>query len=66
MILSATVRFIFIVALSAYNELSSHIPGNNGVKIQDMMVRILTALLMTFFRLHACHPLPNIFPTSRR
>ena len=41
MIISATVKFLFIVALSASNEVSAQIRGNNGVKIQDMVVRIL-------------------------
>ena len=41
MILSTAVKFIFIVALSDSNELLAQIRGNNGVKIQDMVVRIL-------------------------
>ena len=41
MILSIAVKFIFIVALTDSKEVSAQIRGNNGVKIQDMVVRIM-------------------------
>ena len=39
--ISALVKSLFVVVLSASNEVSAQIRGNNGVKIQDMVVRIL-------------------------
>ena len=39
--ISAIVKFIFIVALSASNEVSAHIRSSNVVKIKDMVVRIM-------------------------
>ena len=39
--ISALVKSLFVVVLYASNEVSAQIPGNNGVKIQDMVVRIL-------------------------
>ena len=41
MIISTAVKFIFIVALTASNEVLAQIRGNNGVKIKDMVVRIM-------------------------
>ena len=50
MILSTAVKFIFIVALSDSNELLAQIRGNNGVKIQDMVVRSLVKTKPLMFR----------------
>ena len=36
-----SVNYLFIVALSASIEVSAKIRGNNGVEIQDMVVRIM-------------------------
>ena len=46
--ISTLVNFLFAVALSTSIEVSAQIRGNNGVEIQDMVVRILdnTKLLM--------------------
>ena len=46
--ISALVNFLFIVALSASIDVSAQIRSNNGVEIQDIVVRILnhTKLLM--------------------
>ena len=45
---STSVNSLFIVALSDSIEVSAQIRGNNGVEIQDIVVRILdhTKLLM--------------------
>ena len=46
--ISTLVNFLFAVALSTSIEVSAQIRVNNGVEIQDMVVRILdhTKLLM--------------------
>ena len=46
--LSTLVNYLFVVALSASIKVSAQIRGNNGVEIQDMVVRIMdhTKLLM--------------------
>ena len=38
---STSVNYLFIVALSTSIEVLAQIRGNNGVEIQDMVVRIL-------------------------
>ena len=56
MILFTAVNFPFVVSLSAFNEVTFHIRGNNGVEIQDTVVKILTETKPLMFG-----PLQNSF-----